>query len=76
MSKEKQIHYIKASQDNFFIPKKNGDNINFFNNTTLSQNCSDIMSYYYTTQKYFFKFRGIFNHISFKKRIKELYKEK
>ena len=25
------------------------------------------MSYYYTTQKYFFKFRGIFKHISFKK---------
>ena len=67
MSKEKQIHYIKASKDNFFIPKKNGDNINFFNNTTPSQNCSDIMSYYYTTQKYFFKFRGIFKHISFKK---------
>ena len=67
MSKEKQIHYIKASQDNFFIPKKNGDNINFFNNTTQSQNCSDIMSYYYTTQKYFLNSEEYLNIFPLKK---------
>ena len=53
LSNEKQIQYTKASQDNFFIPKKEEKNINFFNNILSNQFSCDIMSYYYSTKKYF-----------------------
>ena len=32
LSNEKQTQFIKAPQDNFIIPRKSGENINFFNN--------------------------------------------
>ena len=75
LSNEKQIQFIKAPQDNFIIPRKSGENINFFNNFFSNQQGCDIMSYYYTTQKYFLNSEEDLKIFSFKKESRNFIKK-
>ena len=75
LSNEKQIQYTKASQDNFFIPKKAKENINFFNNILSNQFSCDIMSYYYSTQKYFLNSEENLKIFSIKKNSRNFVKK-
>ena len=75
LSNEKQTQFIKAPQDNFIIPRKSGENINFFNNYFSNQQGCDIMSYYYTTQKYFLNSEEDLKIFSFKKESRNFIKK-
>ena len=75
LSNEKQIQFIKAPQGNFIISRKNGENINFFNNFFSNQQGCDIMSYYYTTQKYFLNSEKNLKIFSFKKESRNFIKK-
>jgi len=75
LSNEKQTQFIKAPQDNFIIPRKSGENINFFNNFFSNQQGCDIMSYYYTTQKYFLNSEEDLKIFSFKKESRNFIKK-
>ena len=75
LSNEKQTQVIKAPQDNFIIPRKSGENINFFNNYFSNQQGCDIMSYYYTTQKYFLNSEEDLKIFSFKKESRNFIKK-
>ena len=75
LSNEKQTQFIKAPQDNFIIPRKSGENINFFNNYFSNQQGCDIMSYYYTTQKYFLNSEENLKIFSFKKESRNFIKK-
>ena len=75
LSNEKQIQFIKSPQDNFIIPRKSGENINFFNNFFSNQQGCDIMSYYYTTQKYFLNSEEDLKIFSFKKESRNFIKK-
>ena len=75
LSNEKQTQFIKAPQDSFIIPRKSGENINFFNNYFSNQQGCDIMSYYYTTQKYFLNSEEDLKIFSFKKESRNFIKK-